>query len=86
MVDGPLSGCGEHRSSEIAFDLAGAVWLPDKAGVAYLTEACAPWLCQSYLQVQVGDVTLSMPAGRAGLVLDVLSTLVASARTAQEVT
>jgi hypothetical protein len=76
---------GEHRSAPIPLNLATGQWLPVRDGTAWLTQACAPWLCEPYLRVQVGDTHLSMPADNARRVLDDLSTL-ASATTAPEVT
>jgi hypothetical protein len=65
------------------------MWLPvrdGRDGVAWLSEACAPWPCAVFLRVQVGDLELSMSTDYAATVLDALSTLLASAATAEEVT
>jgi hypothetical protein len=61
--------------------LAGAVLLPVRDGTAWLTSACAPWTCDTYLRVQVGDVHLSMPAEHARRVLADLSALLCLAAT-----
>jgi len=87
QADGYRPGVGgEHRSAPISLALTTAMWLPIRDGTAWLTVACTPWPCELYLRVQVGDVHLSMPAADARLVLDALSTLLASATTAEEVT
>jgi len=49
-------------------------------------EACAPWPCDAFLRVQVGEAHLSMPADHAGPVVNALAALLAAARTAEEVT
>ena len=78
---------GEHRSAPIPLPLTTAVWLPVRDGTAWLTEAFAPWQCTPYLQVQAGDLSLSMPAEDARQVLDALSTPLASTtHAAEEVT
>lgn len=85
--DGYRAGAaGEHRSAPISLRLGAASWLPARDGTAWLTEACAPWRCEPYLRVRVGDLHLFMPAEDAQRVLDDLSTLLASARTDEEVT
>jgi len=87
QADGYRSGVGgEHRSAPIPLNLATAIWLPVRNGTAWLSEACAPWPCAVYLRVQVGEVELSMSADDARPVIDALSTLLASAATAEEVT
>ena len=70
---------GQHRSAAVSLDLLTAMWLPARAGTAYLTEAAAPWRCSSYLRVQVGELKLAMPVENARTVLDALSALVSSA-------
>jgi hypothetical protein len=77
---------GEHRSAPVFLNLSTALWLPVRDGTAWLTQVCAPWPCESYLRVQVGDARLSMPAGNARRVLDALSALLASITTTPEVT
>ncbi len=77
---------GEHRSTPVPLNLTTAMGLPVRDGTAWLSEACAPWPCAVFLRVQVGDVELSMSADYAAPVLDALSTLLASAATAEEVT
>jgi len=77
---------GEHRSAPIPLNLTTAYWLPVRDGRAWLTEACAPWPCDAYLRVQVGEAHLSMPADNVRRVLDALSALLASAVTAEEMT
>jgi hypothetical protein len=85
--DGYRAGAGgEHQSAPIPLRLGAASWLPTQDGTAWLTEACAPWQCQRYLRVQVGDLHLYMPADDAQRVLDDLSTLLAWTTTAPEVT
>lgn len=70
---------GEHRSAPIPLNLTTAIGVPARDGAAWLSEACAPWPCDVYLRVQVGDAELSLQAGYATPVLDALSTLLASA-------
>lgn len=77
---------GEHRSAPIPLTLTTATSLPVRDGTAWLSEACAPWPCNAYLRVEVGDTDLFMPADNARRVLDALSMLLASATTAEEVT
>ena len=87
QANGYRSGVGgEHRSAPISLDLTTAFWLPVRDGTAWLTEAYAPWPCDAYLRVQVGEEELSMPADHTWRVIDALSTLLASAATAEEVT
>ncbi|MDQ7905928.1 hypothetical protein RB614_15530 [Phytohabitans sp. ZYX-F-186] len=85
QANGYRSGGGEHRSAPVPLNLATGQWLPVQDGTAWLTEACAPWLCEPYLRVRVGDMHLSMPADNARRVLDALSALLASAMSASEV-
>jgi hypothetical protein len=77
---------GQHRSTPIPLNLTAAMWLPVRGGTAWLSQACAPWPCAAYLNVQIGDMELSMRAEDATSVLDALSTLLASAGAAGEVT
>jgi hypothetical protein len=56
------------------------MWLPSRDGSAWLTQACAPWLCSTYLRMQVGDLELAIPAEDAVRVLAALSGLVAAER------
>ena len=81
----PAAG-GEHRSAPIPLNLTTAVRLPVRDGTAWLTEACAPWPCEPFLRLRVGDAYQSMPADHARRVIDALSTLLASATTTVEVT
>ena len=74
---------GEHQSAPIPLNLTTAL-LPVRDGTAWLSEACAPWPCNVYLRVQVGDVELSMSGDYAAPLLDALSALLASAATAAE--
>ena len=76
---------GEHRCAPVPLNLTTATWLPSRQGTAWLSEACAPWPCAVFLNIQVGDLELSMSADYAAPVLDVLSTLLASAATAEGV-
>ena len=86
-ADGYRSGVGgEHRSAPIPLNLTTAFMLPACEGTAWLTEACAPWRCDAYLRVQIGDLEFSMSAHYAGQMLDDLSALLESAATAGEVT
>jgi hypothetical protein len=80
----PAKG-GEHRSAPVPLNRVTAEWLPGRDGTAWLTQACAPWLCEPYLRVQAGDTHLSRPAGSARRVLDARSTLLTSATSALEV-
>ena len=87
QAQGYRSGVGgEHQSAPIPLNLTTAMGLAVRDGTAWLSQACAPWECAIFLRVQVGDVELSMSADYAAPVLDVLSTLLASAATDQEVT
>lgn len=87
QANGYRSGVGgEHRSAPVALNLTTGQWLPVRDGTAWLSEACAPWPCEPHLRVQVGDAHLSMPADDARRVLDAVSTLLASATTAPEMT
>jgi hypothetical protein len=72
---------GEHRSAPVPVRLTSAVLLPVRDGTAWLTSACAPWPCDTYLPVQVGDVHLSMPAENARRMLADLSALLCLAAT-----
>ncbi|MBE1484981.1 hypothetical protein [Plantactinospora soyae] len=79
-ADGYRAGAGEqHRSASVPLNLTTAIWLPRRAGTAFLTEAVAPWPCAPYLRVRLGDAELSMPAEHAGPALTTLSALAASA-------
>lgn len=87
QTDGyPAEPGGEHRSAPIPLNLTTAFMLPAREGRAWLTEACAPWCCAVYLRIQVGDLELSLAADYAGQVIAGLSTLLASAELAEEVT
>jgi hypothetical protein len=77
---------GEHLSAPVPVSLTTAVLLPVRDGTAWLSEACAPWTCDTYLRVQVGDVHLSMPDADARRVLADLSALLALTATAEGVT
>lgn len=77
---------GEHRSTPVALNLTSAMWLPVRDGTAWLSQACAPWECAVFLNLRVGDLDLSMSADYATPLLDALSTLLASATTAEGVT
>jgi hypothetical protein len=77
---------GEHRSAPVPVRLTSAVLLPVRDGTAWLTSACVPWTCDTYLRVQVGDEHLSMPAEHARRVLADLSALLSLADTAEGVT
>jgi hypothetical protein len=80
VADGYRAGAGgQHRSAPVPLNLATAIWLPQRAGTAFLTEAVAPWPCAPYLRVSLGDAELAMPVGHAGPVLTALSALAASA-------
>jgi hypothetical protein len=70
----------------VTLPLAAALWLPAQDGMAWLTEACAPWPCDPFLRVQVGDGQLFLPVDNAGQVLDALSALLTSATPGEEVT
>ena len=76
---------GEHLSVPVPVNLTTAVLLPVRDGTAWLSQACAPWTCDTYLRVQVGDVHLPMPADDARQVLADLSALLAPTATAEEV-
>ena len=77
---------GEHQSAPVPVRLTSAVLLPVRDGTAWLSQACAPWTCDTYLRVQVGDLHLSMPAEHARRVLGDLSALLAFAAAAEGVT
>jgi len=53
---------------------------------AWLSEAHAPWPCNAFLRVQIGETELSMSIDYARPALDALSALLAVAETAREVT
>lgn len=87
QANGYRSGVGgEHRSAPIPLNLTTAFMLPAREGTAWLSEACAPWSCDVYLRVQIGDLEFSMSTHYAGQVLDDLSALLESAATTEEVT
>jgi hypothetical protein len=77
---------GKHQSAPVPVRLTTAVLLPVRDGTAWLSEACAPWTCDTYLRVQIGDMDLSMPAGDARRVLADLSVLLSLTATAEGVT
>jgi hypothetical protein len=77
---------GEHRSAPVPVRLTSSVLLPVRDGTAWLSKACAPWTCATYLLVQVGDLHLSMPVADARRVLADLSALLGLAATAEGVT
>lgn len=77
---GRTSGIGgEHQSAPVPIKLTTAVLLPFLDGAAWLSEACAPWTCDTYLHAQVREMDLSMPADNARRVLCDLSALLATA-------
>jgi hypothetical protein len=79
VADGNRAGAGgQHRSAPVPLNLTSAIWLPQRAGTASLTEAVAPWPCAPYLRVCLGKAELSMPVEHAGPVLVALSALAAS--------
>jgi hypothetical protein len=71
-------GAGEHRSAPVPLDLAAAWLLPERSGSAYLSQAVAPWICSTYLRVQVGKAAVALPTDAARPVLAVLAALLAS--------
>jgi hypothetical protein len=77
---------GKHQSAPMPVRLTTAVLLPVRDGTAWLSQACAPWTCDTYLRVRVGDVDLSMPAADARRVLAGLSALLSLAATAEGMT
>jgi hypothetical protein len=81
-----LAERGEHRSAGVSVDLAGAMWLPEQAGTADLTEAAAPWRCSPYLHVRVGPTELAVPIETAGPLPTALSGLIDTARERRTVT
>lgn len=82
QIDGYQSErTGEHQSAPVPVRLTSAVLLPVRDGTAWLSQACAPWTCDTYLRMQVGDVHLSMPAEQARRVLADLSVLLSLAAT-----
>jgi hypothetical protein len=46
----------------------------------------APWPCQTYLRIRVGDAEVSTPADHAAPVLSALNMLTATGRSGEEVT
>ena len=74
---------GEHQPAPIPVGPATAVLLPVRDGTAWLSQAGAPWTCDAYLRVQVGDV--SMPVADARRVLADLSALLSLPATAEGV-
>lgn len=77
---------GEHRSAPVPLDLTCAMWLPSRAGEAWLTEAVAPWPCSTYLRIRVGDAEMAMAVEGARPVLSALAMLTAAGEEAKEVT
>src|SRR5690348_797754 len=66
QIDGYRSDrAWEHQSAPVPVRLTSAVLLPVRDGTAWLSQVCAPWTCDTYLRMQVGDVHLSMPAEQA---------------------
>ncbi|GLZ00672.1 hypothetical protein Acsp02_79240 [Actinoplanes sp. NBRC 103695] len=49
--------------------------LTARDATAWLTEACAPWPCNSFLRIQLGEAELSLRADDARPVIDALSAL-----------
>ena len=79
---------GKHRSVPVPLDLSTAVGLSVTAVrdlTAWLTQACAPWPCDTYLRVQVGQMRLSLPTVDARQVLDALAALLGLATAAEQV-
>jgi hypothetical protein len=76
---------GEHRSTPVPLDLTCAIWLPDRAGEAWLTQAVAPWPCSTYLRVRVADAELSMPVDNAAPVISTLLMLAMAGQAGEEV-
>jgi hypothetical protein len=76
---------GEHRSTPVPLDLNCAMWLPARAGEAWLTQAVAPWPCSSYLRVRVVDAEVSMPVDYAAPQLSALLMLAMAGQAGEEV-
>lgn len=76
QADGFRAGIGgEHRSAPIRLSLTRAMWLQVREGTAWLSQACAPWECEVFLDIQIGDTELSVPVGYAAPVLGALAGL-----------
>jgi hypothetical protein len=86
QADGYRSGVGgEHRSAAIPVDLRGAFCLPVREAAVWLSEACAPWRCATYLRIGFGETELSMPIENGLPALDALAAMLASAASREEV-
>jgi hypothetical protein len=70
---------GEHRSAPIRLDLATVIALAPRIGETYLTQAVAPWPCETYLHVQHADQEIAMMARDASRLLSALLLLTTGA-------
>ncbi|BCB92016.1 hypothetical protein [Phytohabitans suffuscus] len=62
------------------------MWLPERTGQAWLTEAVAPWLCSTYLRIRVGGTGMAIAIEDVRPVLSALAMLTAAGEEAKEVT
>lgn len=70
---------GQHQSAPIRLDLTTVIALPPRISEAYLTEAVAPWPCETYLRLRHGDAEIAMTASDAARALSALRLLTATA-------
>jgi len=70
---------GRHRSAPVRLDLTTAIALAPQAGKAYLTQAVAPWPCETYLHIQHGDSDIAMTVRNASPLLSALRLLTTEA-------
>ncbi|MBO3741611.1 hypothetical protein J5X75_29300 [Actinoplanes sp. NEAU-H7] len=81
QADGYRSGVGsEHRSADVPLNIGAGSWPIPPTGVAFLTEAVAPWRCSTFLRIVVdGGTEVSMAVESALPLLAALTDLVAFA-------
>lgn len=78
-----IADCGAHVSAPVELDLDGAWGIKVSPGRdrAFLSQAAAPWPCETYLRIRVADIRLSLPVRSAIRVLEGLLALCAIAAT-----
>ncbi|ROO59585.1 hypothetical protein EDC02_1385 [Micromonospora sp. Llam0] len=80
QTDGYRPGVGgAHRSAPIRLDLTTAIALAPQVGEAYLTQAVAPWPCETYLHIRHGDSDIAMAVRDASPLLSALRLLTTEA-------
>jgi hypothetical protein len=77
------AGYGEHLSAPMGLDLDGTWGIRLSLGRdrAFLSQAGAPWPCETYLRVRVADLRVSLPVQSVVRVLEGLLALCAMAET-----